>query len=467
MQIPIVSGIYTDSAGDFRVSYPRNLVPVPKDQGISQGYLRPADGIVFQGASPGIGRGGVNWGGVLYRVFGDKLCSVSSEGAVAEIGYVANDGKPVTMTYSFTHLAIVSSERLFLYDGSTLTEVNDPDLGNPLTVVWIQGYFMVTDGEFLIVNDLTDPFSIQTTKYGASEADPDPVVSLLRLRNEVYALNRYTTEVFSNTGGANFPFAAVLGAEIQKGCIGTHACTVFMDAIAFLGSGRNEPPAIWVGSNGGAVKVSTQEIDLILQNYTEVQLADAVLEVRSDKNHEHLFVHLPDQTLVFDGKASATMGRPIWFSLGSSLVGNSMWLCRYMVWAYDKWCVTHPTLSQVGYMTRDASSHWGESIGWEFQTPIIYNQAAGGQIHSLELIALGGRAADGVNPTVWTSYSLDGVTWGRELPMSSGLRGDRSKRMIWHRQGAFRRFRIQKFRGTSASQMSISAIDAAMEPLAW
>ena len=46
MQIPILNGIFTDSAADFRTSYPVNMVPVPKQTGISSGYLRPAEGAV-------------------------------------------------------------------------------------------------------------------------------------------------------------------------------------------------------------------------------------------------------------------------------------------------------------------------------------------------------------------------------------------------------------------------------------
>jgi hypothetical protein len=64
MQIPILNGIYADAAPDFRTSYPKNLVPVPKQTGISAGYLRPADGVVEAGTGPGVGRGGINWNGV-------------------------------------------------------------------------------------------------------------------------------------------------------------------------------------------------------------------------------------------------------------------------------------------------------------------------------------------------------------------------------------------------------------------
>ena len=66
MQIPILSGIYTSGIGDFRVEYPRNMVPVVLKEGISDGYFRPADGIVALGAGPGIDRGAINWNGLLY-----------------------------------------------------------------------------------------------------------------------------------------------------------------------------------------------------------------------------------------------------------------------------------------------------------------------------------------------------------------------------------------------------------------
>jgi hypothetical protein len=66
-------------------------------------------------------------------------------------------------------------------------QVTDPDLGVVLDVVWVDGYFMTTDGEFLVVTELTDPTQVNPLKYGSSEVDPDPVVALLKLRNEVYA----------------------------------------------------------------------------------------------------------------------------------------------------------------------------------------------------------------------------------------------------------------------------------------
>jgi ATP-binding cassette subfamily F protein 3 len=85
-------------------------------------------------------------------------------------------------------------------------------------------------------------------------------------------MNRYTIEVFDNTGSTGFPFQRISGAQIQKGTVGTFACCVYMDAIAFIGGGRNESPGIYVGANGNAQKISTREIEEVLQEYTEAEL---------------------------------------------------------------------------------------------------------------------------------------------------------------------------------------------------
>ena len=108
MQIPILSGIYCNSASDFRRSYPRNLVPIIQANGISNGYLRPADGIVEFATGVGSDRGGIEWNGTLYRVMGTKLVSVSSTGTVTVLGDVGGNGQ-VTFDYSFDQLAIASS----------------------------------------------------------------------------------------------------------------------------------------------------------------------------------------------------------------------------------------------------------------------------------------------------------------------------------------------------------------------
>ena len=465
MQIPIINGIYTDNAPSIRTSYPVNLVPVPKKSGISNGYLRPGDGIVANGTGTGIDRGGINWNGICYRVMGTKLVTVASNGTVTTLGDVGNGGL-VTFDYSFDRLAIQSGGRFYYLNG-TLTQVTDPDLGTVIDFCWIDGYFMTTDGEFLIVTELNDPTQVNPLKYGSSEIDPDPIVALLKLRNEVYALNRNTIEVFDNVGGELFPFQRVEGAQIQKGVIGTHGCCVFADAIAFLGSGRNEAPGIYMGANATAQKLSTQEIDIVLQGYTEAQLATVKLEARNDKNHEHLYVHLPDRTIVYDAMASAAMQEQVWYTLTSAIVGFAQYRARNFVYAYDKWLVGDTLSNQIGYFVENISSHWGLMVRWEFGTLIVYNDTNGALFNRLELVALTGRVALGLNPAISTSYSLDGQTWSQDRSIRVGSLGNTLKRLVWLQQGNMRNWRIQRFKGDSQAHITMARLEAQLEPLAY
>lgn len=467
MQIPILNGIYTDNGPDLRTSYPVNMVPVPKNSGISSGFLRPGDGIVANGSGPGIDRGGINWNGTCYRVMGTKLVTVAIDGTVAVLGDVGPGGL-VSMDYSFDRLAIAAGGKLYYWNTTTgLVQVTDPDLGLVLDVVWVDGYFMTTDGESLVVTDLTDPLQVNPLKYGSSEVDPDPVVALLKLRNEVYALNRNTIEVFDNVGGDFFPFQRIDGAQVQKGVIGTFGCCVFMEQVAFLGSGRNEQPGIYLGANATATKVSTQEIDDLLMNYTEAQLAEAKLEARNDKAHQHLYVHLPDRTLVYDGAASQELGELVWFTLTTTTVGFEQYRARNLVWAYDKWLVGDPQSSSIGYLVDTIGTHWGQKVRWEFGTLIVYNEGNGALFHELELVALTGRVALGVNPQISTSYSLDGLSWSQDRYIRAGTIGNTKKRLAWFQQGNMRNWRIQRFRGDSDAHIAFARLEAQIEGLAY
>ena len=356
MKIPIISGIYTDENSDFRTAYPNNLEPVAMEQGISKGYLRPAPGIIaWDNPGPGFVRGGINWEGVCYRVMGNQLVRIDEDQTITNLGNVGNDNKFVTMDYSFDRLSITSNGNLYYYDTATgLTQVTDADLGVSLDHIWVDGYFMSTDGEYLVVTDLGDPYAVNPLKYGSSELDPDPILAILKVRNEPHAINRYTIEAFDNIGGDLFPFQRIDGAQIQRGAVGTKACCVFNDVIAFVGSGRNESYSVYFAASGSTQRIATREIDLILCQYTETQLSEMLVEAKIDKGHQQLFLHLPDKTLVYDHGVSQALGISVWFTLSSELVGIGAYRGRCLVWCYSKWLIGDTITANVGELTESS-----------------------------------------------------------------------------------------------------------------
>lgn len=456
MQISILAGTYASGA-DFRTAYPVNMVAVPKMHGLSMGYLRPAEGIKTFSTVSGKVRGGVNWRDKAYYVVDEKVFRVNEDGSTTLIDTIKNDGKPCRFAFSFDRLGIASGGNLYYLSSDIITQVTDVDIGTVNDVRFLDGYFVTTDGTYLLVADLTDPTSINPLKYGSSEVDPDPIVSLIVNRNELYAINRYTVEVFTNTGGAFFPFSRINGAHIQRGAVGRDAVCVYNEALAFVGSARNESPAVYLGENAQTLKLSTREIDQLLAEYTEEELSSVVVETRTDKAHKFLYIHLPDKTLVYDSAATLVMEVPVWHILTSALDGFAKYRARHFVWAYNKWLCGDANGNHIGYLTGDEAGHFGSPVRVEFGTVITWSETGGAVFHALELQVLSAALS---KQKIAASYTTDGVTWSQDR-----WAGEYQRRVTWPTQGMMHGWRAYRFRGTSDAMLSVARLDAKIEPL--
>lgn len=468
MQISLLSGMVTASDADWRTSYAVNYIPVPKDTGISKGGLRAAPGLAQFATAAGIDRAGITWNGLNYRVSGTSLQRVNADGTVTTIGTISGSG-PVSLDYGPTYLLIVGDLKAWLYDGTTLTQITDVDLGEPIDGFWVDGYFMFTDGAYLVVTELNNPFSIDPLKYGASEADPDRIVGNLKLRNEVYALNRYTTEVFNNVGGTGFPFLRVSSGMIAKGCVGTYAKTLFAETIAWVGSGRNEPCSVYLASGGAAQKIATREVETRLAAYTEEELASSEVEARADKLHQHLMIHLPNETMVYDLAASVAAGESVWFFLSTGVIGSNdepaAYRARHFTWCYGKWLCGDTADGRIGYVDETVITQYGEIASGRFDTMFLYNEGRGAIVWSLELVGTTGRAPAAESPTVFHSYTVDGLNWSQERQASMGTTGQTTKRVVFDDCGCIESIRGERFRTANKTPISWARLEATLEPL--
>lgn len=465
MELSILSGIYTGKTPAYRTAYPLNMMPCAYRSGVSSTntYLKPAEGVVLDGVGTGLDRGGINWRDQCYRVMGTTLLRINANKTTTVIGEVGGTGQ-VSFTYGFDRLAIASGGNLYYYNGTTLVQVTDPDLGTVLDVLWVDGYFVTTDGAAIVVTDLNDPMQVNPLKYGSSEASPDPIVALKKLRNEIAAINRYTIEIFDNVGGNLFPFARVEAAQIQRGALSATCATVINGVLAFLGGGVNERPSIWLSEGAASKRLATQEVDAILANYTEAQLAGVIMEQRVTNGQTLLYVHLPDKTLVYDADATAQLEQPVWFVLSTSLDGEGVYRARGFVWCYDQWLCGDPVSAQYGHLSDSTMSHYNNRIGWEFSTFMMFNEGRDAVVHSLELVGITGRMAMGTNTTVSTSYSSDGLKWSMPRSISMGKTGETQKRLQWRNQGMMRQTRVQRFQGTSDAYAAFTSLVVEAEP---
>lgn len=459
MQIPLINGIGATERADFTVRYPVNLEPVPIDSGISKGYLRSASGARSFATGPGLDRGGVVWNGTHYRVMGTKLVSVSTAGVVTTLGDVGGAG-PVTLDYGFGRLAIRSGTNLFYWDGATLTQVTDTDLGQCLDVVWMDGYYISTDGTDIVVTNLTDPTQVDPLRYGSAESDPDPITGLIRLRSELFALGQNTIQVYTDAGGTGFPFQPSEGATIPVGCVGPMAKARFTQTFAFVGSARNQALAVWIAGSGTATKISDRAIDDMLAEVADP--TSIVLEARVMRNEQKLLVHLPDKTLVCCNVAGEAAGQPVWYIARSGRGADKAYRLRNAVLQNGNWIVGDTESNALGILDDAVATHFGEPVGWQFDTMLMHNGTKSVIVHQLELVGLPGR---GDQATAFFSYTLDGEAYSNERSVNLGRRAERQKRMTISPHRRFRNYMGVRFRGDSSALAGFASLEATLEQL--
>lgn len=457
MQIPLLSGVGANETAEFVQRYPLNLEPVAINSKISKGQLRLAAGATSFAMGPGIDRGGIVWNDACHRVMGTSLVTVNADGSVTALGDVGGEG-PISLDYSFDRLAVRSGTSLFYWNGVALSQVTDTDLGNVLDMLWIDGYFMTTDGSYLVVTELSDPTSILPLKYGSAEVDPDPITGLFKVKqsDEVYVLGRHTIQVFENRGGNGFPFAAVKGATIPYGCVSASAKCGLGDSFAFAGSKRDEALGVYVAGSASATKISTRAVDDALAAVDDP--ASIQLEKRAYRDEQRLLVHLPGETWVYLVNASARVEEQVWYRLASGFGGA--YRPRNAVLAYGKFLVGDTESSAIGVLDETADSHFGETFEWALDAGLLYNQGKGAIIDSVELVGPPGRGGEA---KLFLSTTEDGEVFSEERALTV-VTGDRRKRLVWRLGRRLSNYLGFRFRGYGGLP-GFAALEATVRPL--
>jgi hypothetical protein len=376
---------------------------------------------------------------------------VAANGTVTTIGDVGSGGR-CAFDYSFDRLGINSGKSLFYYDAANgLRQVTDPDLGSVIDMLWIDGYFMTTDGTHIVTTELSDPMSILPLKYGSAEEDPDAVTGLIKYRDTAYVLGRYTVQIFENVGGSGFPFAPVKSqTTVPHGCVSpTAKCLLGDDGFAFAGSGRGEGLNVYVSKDGQALPVACPELCDAMDALPDPSVIE--LENRTTRTEHRLMVHLPDQTWVYLVEASKEAQLPIWYRIGT----NGPYRCRNAVPAYGMLIVGDTQSGSVGNLTPLDRFHFGIDPGWGFDCGFLYNQGVGAIVHSVELIGMAGRGGDGA---VFLSMTRDGETFGPEKSVLVKA-NDRNKRVAWRPHTRIGNYLGLRFRGIGSVLPGVAACE--------
>jgi hypothetical protein len=400
-------------------------------------------------------------GTTLYAVSGDQLFSVSSSGTGTLLGNLAGRARtsgPVDMADNGRQLVVVNDGRGTVYDGTILEAITDPDFPRASSVSYVDGYFLFTrrdSGQWFISN-LLEATAYDALDFATAETYPDNLVRVFTDHREVWLFGVKSIEVWSNTGGADFPFQRISGAVLERGCAAAGSVAKMDNSVFWLG----DDGIVYRAAGYQPQRVSTHAIEHAIEGYAT--LADALAFTYSQEGHSFYVLTFPDAaTWVYDASTQLWHERE---SRDSEGRGLARWRVNAYADAYNQHVVGDYQTGQLYTLDLDEPTENGLCIRREAVSAPV---AATGQrlkMARLELeleTGVGRTTGFGATPQAMIQFSDDGGrTWSNERWATLGRIGQYRRRVRWYRMGQFRE---RYLRLTLADPVKVALIGATAE----
>lgn len=459
MNLNLIRGDKHGSETDYRDFLPINMSGIVRPMFSVQGYMLQQPGLTQYATGEGIDRGGIYNERFAnhFRISGTSFIEVATDGTTNTLGTISGSDT-VSVPYSFNTQGIVANGRFYLYDPTDgFREVTDPDLGDPIDCVWVDGFYFFTDGETIYHTEIDDESVIDPLTFATAEFMPDPSNGVAKTAdNLVMVFGRYTIEYFINIATDNFAFQRVEARAVKAGIVGTHTKAEMLDQWFIMGGRKEEDVSIHTVGVGRVTKVASREVDKVIGQYTETELSTSVLEARVEEGYQYLIVHLPNETLLYNVKIASVSGNEqAWTILKSDVKGDITWRAKHGIFEPRKgvWVYGDKQDSKIGILDETVGTHYGELAEWLLYTPFVYLETM--SVDELNIETIPGFNTE-EDATVFVSITYNGVTHGREYSMQYGNPSDFGKRFIRYRFGYVPDWFAFKLRGATTSRMAFS-----------
>lgn len=476
ISLPIPLGFYQHKSLPLAAQRCINWIPViPEAEALNDRALMQPSGVTQFGTSgKDPCRGGRRLAGVPFFVNGNILVSYDTDGDPTVKGTITGTGQ-VSMADNGTQLVIVvPGGDSFVWNGSSVTQITDPDFQVSDTVSFYRGFFVFTtsNGKQLFVSNLNAPLTFDALDFGSAEGDPDRIITQVLDHDELAILGEKTTETFKLVGGAGFPLQIIPGAYSEKGALAKFGITKFDNTYLFVGGGENEKAAIWRQTTSSqGVKISTDAIDNAIQKFTEEEIADCfIMTFAQEGQFLAVFTfnstRIPGKTFFYNGTASALSGRQVWGEFQTG-VNDAPWRVNVIVKAYGKFLCGDSVDGRIGELDSDVFTEYDELIFCQMASaPFSQNgtDIFAGEFSATFEAGTGLTFGQGSEPEVRYDFSdTGGKTFRFKTTRKLGKIGEFGHEALWRRQGRFPNSRIVRLTMTDPVKRNLIRLDATPE----
>ena len=373
--------------------------------------------------------------GFLLAVQGSGVYRVTGAGTPQLLGSLLTNAGPVSIEENGQVAVMADGQRRYVvdYDAGTVSTLGQDPSDR---VAFIDGYFIFNRSQTQFF-DITDLYSTTIVGTAAASGSPDRLVTLIADHRELWLFGQTATEVWTNTGNADFPFERLPQAYIQTGCIAPHSVARMDNTVFWLGADERGAGIVWRADGYRAARVSTHAIEHEIQAYATT--ADAFAYAYQQDGHTFYVLTFPsaDRTWCYDA-ATGEWHERAWFdALNQQRAHRASCAANYL------------NRVLVGDTQSGAISEYSLSAYTEAGTPIRRIRTAQHEKDpSLRRLAhrmlqvdmergVGVPFGQGSQPQAMLRWSDDGGnTWSSEAWATFGAVGEYQARARWRRLGS-------------------------------
>lgn len=338
------------------------------------------------------------------------------------------------------------------------------------TLAFLDGYYIVShpNSRQFNISAINDGLTWDPLDYATKEAYPDYIARVFTLNEQLWIFGmENATEVWQNTGAANFPFQRIPGALINYGCAAPYSVAKLGAGLAWVGIDTDRGGLCCVFAQGYTpVIISTPAVENEWGSYATV--ADAVGFSYMENKHQFYVISFPtgNRTWCYDLTTNQWHERGWWNGSGNGrqrqTVHQYSALAAHGIGAAitAKHWVGDWQNGKIYYQLKDLSNDAGTQIQRIRTCPHLSdddNWTFYGRFWLDMQVPGGGIAA--INPTL--DWSDDGgFNFGTVHTVGGTSTLGRNARVIWRKLG---KSRDRVFRIIISDDVPIALINAYLE----
>ena len=251
-------------------------------------------------------------GGYTWWVSGNAVYRVSSSFVVTTIGSIGTSTGEVGMVSNGQQILIVDGSKGYLVSVATATMAAISSTAFPNGVkraAYQDGYFIVTgnlDSQSFYINQTAyDGATWDALDFASAEGSPDSTLGVISSHRELWLFGQNSTEIWSNTGNADFPFVRSGNTFIEQGCAAAGTVAKADNTVFWLGSDQRGAGVVWRANGYSPQRISNHAMEREIQGYSTI--ADAYAFTYEQEGHIFYVLTFPtaSKTWVYDAAVQA------------------------------------------------------------------------------------------------------------------------------------------------------------------